>query len=77
MRAELNTTSDTQNGLARATRPRDGIRTTCAECGWTATYRTRPQADAYRARHSCGTHRRRADQARRRAEAAASRPTRD
>jgi lambda repressor-like predicted transcriptional regulator len=77
MCAELNTTSDTQNGLARATRPRDGVRTTCAECGWSATYRTRPQADAYRARHSCGTHRRRADQARRRAKAAAARPIRD
>jgi len=77
MRAERNTTSDTQNRLARATRPRDGVRTTCAECEWTATYRTRPQADAYRARHSCGTYRRRADQARRRADAAAARPVRD
>jgi hypothetical protein len=77
MRAEVNATNVTRNGPAAASRPRDGVQTTCAECGWTATYRTLPQAEAYRARHSCGTRRRRADQARRRAATAAARPIRD
>ena len=77
MRAKVNASNFTRNGPAAASRRRDGVQTNCAECGWTATYRTRPQADAYRARHSCGTHRRRADQARRRADAAAARPIRD
>jgi plasmid maintenance system antidote protein VapI len=50
--------------------------TTCHSCGWTGTYRTQPQADAYRRRHSCQLQHRRDQQARRRHERCAGRTVR-